>query len=128
MSDIPQIRPERVVVEVDTDREKGSLLIPRINPEGKNKRRKKKLGLKLIKPGWYKNKKVKIAASAFGVFILITSIIGVLIFGVYKKAMVVKASVEGLITTLQDQDLEKIKSELQKTKNSVNDLKILIKL
>ena len=105
MSEIPQIRPNRVVVEVD-ESEEGSVLIPKINLGSKKMRNLKSLFKFSLKKDWLKSKKVKVILGIVAVLLVINIIVGILFFRVYRKAMVIKASIDNLQSAYQSQDFE----------------------
>jgi hypothetical protein len=125
MSDIPQIKLGEETENTVQVEEKGAIIIPKMKTvdEDKRKRIKEK---KERKSRWYKrlfkSKKVKILGIILVVLMALTSVLALQLFRLYKSATLVKASVESLVAAGKSQDLPKIKTELQKTKDLVNQL------
>lgn len=112
--DIPKIN----TLEPEHQQEEaGSILVPqikfsedgkKISPSGKKISKKKKRILILL-------------ASIFGALLIVGVVLGLLWYRVYVKARVVEASARTLVAAANEQDLPKIKQELQNTKSSLND-------
>ncbi len=120
---IPKISPKENEVEGKEPGqdskigEKKSVLVPKINPLEKIKKKT------AVKPKKKKiNKFIKIAGGVSLLLIVFVIVLGVLFYRVYQKAIVVKESVDSLMVAGEEQDIEKIKQELSNTKNSIDDL------
>lgn len=102
------------VNEVDN----GSVLIPKIGDTANQKEtivkeNKSKKYIKLVKP----------LLGVFLVLFLLFVFVGLISFRVYKKALMVQDSVEILMTSVEEQNLPKMKAEIEKTRVLVLDLK-----
>lgn len=98
------------------DEAAGSILIPKIDTE---KLEKQKKDLKAV----FKSKWVKLLILASGVLAIFVLVFGILSFRVYKKALVVKSSVERLQAVGARKDLSEIENELVLLRQSTLDLK-----
>jgi hypothetical protein len=127
MENIPQIKLEngqsdnmarnRVkVYEVEENAKEESFLIPKLGNEDV-KTRKNIRSKSMISP-----KIFKIIGVLLVIFIVIGSVFGYLGFGVYKKAILFKTSINKLIDSGKSQNLEEIKSNMGSSKVALSDL------
>lgn len=122
-NDIPKIEPEKTFYNNQSfgNNDKDSILIPQIKPHNdvksagmSNKRAK-------FSP---RNKKIAVAFFAVFSFIVgIALLLAGLLFNVYKKGLLLKENVSALQASIQTQDLEKVKAELNKTKLQLTSFK-----
>ena len=118
MENNPEADFHEIQMNTPEHQEEGSILIPKIKPLEKQKKRIR-LKIKLVpRKKW---QKLLIAVTAF--FLVFILAVGIVSWRFYKKAILVQDSLVILSNAVQEQDLEKIKSELQVTKSAVNDLK-----
>jgi hypothetical protein len=114
--------------------EEGSILIPRINPDGSKKKEegngikdvqndKKQMKEHKKNKRWFSKKYYKILGILVLIILVFLSISGILVYRIYKKALVVKASTDNLITAAQAQDLPRFKDGLNTTEKSLEELR-----
>lgn len=116
---VPEIKIENTNLQKQED-----ILIPQINTVdstlvGHNhsmKDHKKK------KP-FYKRRLFHVIGGVFVIFLILIGILAWLSYGVYKDALVVKASVDKLQVAAKSQDLNNLKAELANTKTSLSTFK-----
>jgi hypothetical protein len=122
MDDFEQIKPD---VETKSTSEEGSFLIPKVEvvgDTGGNRNRRSILATIKMKNIWRK-KWSKPAIFVLAFLFTLTLVGGFLSYRVYKKALVVKASIDQLQQSVDEQDLAKIKDNLQETQKQVGELK-----
>ena len=108
--------------EVSSD-QTDTLLMPKINLEQGSGHIKDKELENVKKQMSKKNKKILKILGIVGIALLVFLVIcGVLVYGVYKKALVAKASAEKLLVAANEQDIVKIKAGIDETKSSVKSL------
>src|SRR3990172_1122973 len=124
MENIPQIKfgddtntSNRYHVKVyeSDDAKEEPVLIPKINMQKGSKKSTKKFKFAF-------KKHPKIILMVLAVLVIFASIVSILSFVVYKKAMAFKASAVSLKESAKSQDLGKIKESLTKTKLSLKEL------
>lgn len=128
--EIPQINPnnledgsESKKSEKEKENQEDLFEINKMDPD-KTSSKQKKNKFKLTP------KKKKILFGLGGVLLLLlifSSISGLLAYRVYRKALTVQESVQKLVDAGKSQNLPQIKSELENTKSSLNDLKATYK-
>src|SRR4030066_2342779 len=128
MENIPQInldnglgdnitRNRVKVYEIEEKAKEESFLVPKLGNEDIKKRKNIRLK-RMMSP-----KILKIIGIILAIFIVIGSVFGYLGFGVYKKAILFKSSVNKLIDSGKSQNLEEIKSNIESSKTALSDLR-----
>jgi hypothetical protein len=97
------------------------VLIPQIVPSGRDTNHDGGGGKKSASKKWRMRRLLFI--SSLITLLSIIFVVAFLSFGVYKKALFVKSSVDLLVSIAKEQDLEKIKTQLGKTREEVIGLK-----
>jgi hypothetical protein len=125
MSDIPQIRPtsEQLDGSDQEGSEQGSILIPKINPEKMMASRPKNKARGRRRKNWRKRKWMRIAGIFLSLLILLTVLIGGLVYRLYNEAVQARDVALDLVESVESQNLPLIKDNLQATKQSVVKLK-----
>lgn len=93
-----------------------TILIPQIKPSDGDPIAMKRISRKMP---IYKRRVVRVMGTVLLVFLIIIGILAWISYGVYKDALVVKASVSQLEAAAKSQDLNNVKTELANTKESL---------
>jgi hypothetical protein len=115
---VPEIKVENTHEQKPED-----VLIPQINPSDSILVGHHTMKEKHHKKRFYQRPVVRIAGGVLLVLLILVGIVGWLSYGVYKDAMVLKASGDKLEAAAKSQDLNNVKTELANTKQSLTTFK-----
>ena len=114
---VPEIKVENQLQKPE------DVLIPQINPDEGILTDHHHMKEKHKKRPFYKQRVFHVLGGVLLVLLILIGILAWLSYGVYKDAMVVKASLGNVEAAAKSQDLNKVKSELANTKTSLQQLK-----